>query len=537
MIATPSKLLLNSHYYSVIRVIAEGKGVFFLGDEINSCSRQKNENGEQEAWRIGNNPPKYPPTNIELALYLDEISDYVYSRGVVRCPLNAEEMDHLPDGCPVKTNLITKIALQHVSQYIDLLSGRTDILPGILGQLFESAYPPNSLHKFLARLPKWMREKGYPHPFHLIVTTCFDNTLERAFKEAEQPFDLISFIGDQSGNNRFIHQKFRPLQSSGNKVYITEDGEPIPIKKGNEYREASIDNYPVILKLYGNLSSGGNFVVTEDQCIDYLAHKDIHTLMPVNLLNILQNNPIVFLGYSPNYWNLRVILHRIWPDQIFDTASKTWWAIQSHPEIIEQKFWVRYTGQEPISIPLGDYVAELNRRIESLPNHSSIKRASSQSIDISSALPQKRNKVFISYSHKDKAWLDELKTMLIPVIRAKKVSIWDDTQILAGAEWKEEIEKALATAKIAVLLVSANFLASDFIDKEELPPLLAASKQEGLRIIWVYLSTCLYKYTPVADYQAAHDVSQPLDALEESQRKEILAKIGDEIAAATSREI
>ena len=137
----------------------------------------------------------------------------------------------------------------------------------------------------------------------------------------------------------------------------------------------------------------------------------------------------------------------------------------------------------------------------------------------------KRNKVFVSYSHKDKKLFEEFKTMLAPAIRNGVVDIWDDTRIVPGAKWKDEILKALASAKVAVLLVSPQFLASEFIAQHELPPLLKAAQDDGVTVFWVYFSSCLYEQTEIATYQAAHDVSKPLDRLDKPERHAVLSKV------------
>src|SRR5262245_66456163 len=92
-----------------------------------------------------------------------------------------------------------------------------------------------------------------------------------------------------------------------------------------------------------------------------------------------------------------------------------------------------------------------------------------------------RRKVFVSYSHKDKEWLERVQTHLKDLVRHGQVELWDDTRIQSGEQWQTSISNALNAACVAVLLISADFIASDFMAEEELPPLLAAAEQEGIK--------------------------------------------------------
>ncbi len=123
--------------------------------------------------------------------------------------------------------------------------------------------------------------------------------------------------------------------------------------------------------------------------------------------------------------------------------------------------------------------------------------------------------------------------MLAPAIQRGVVDVWDDTKITPGTKWKEEIQMALGSASIAVLLVSQNFLASHFVAENELPPLLKAAQEQGVTIFWIYLSSCLFEQTEIASYQAAHDTSRPLDRLTKSQRQAVLSEACVKLIRAT----
>jgi len=150
------------------------------------------------------------------------------------------------------------------------------------------------------------------------------------------------------------------------------------------------------------------------------------------------------------------------------------------------------------------------------------------------AAAARRDQVFISYSHKNKDWLERLQTMIKPLMRKQGLTIWDDTRIKAGATWRDEISQSLAAAKVAVLLVSPEFLASDFIAEKELPPLLSAAQNDGLTVLWVYLSPCLYQESEIETYQAAHDISRPLDSLSLSEQNSHLVHVCQEIKKAAA---
>jgi formylglycine-generating enzyme required for sulfatase activity len=185
-------------------------------------------------------------------------------------------------------------------------------------------------------------------------------------------------------------------------------------------------------------------------------------------------------------------------------------------------------GFRVVCLPQGSSLGWLDKSMGELQNH-----VSTPTISDPIEYPM-RSSAFISYSHRDAKWLKKLQTMLAPMVRGG-LKIWSDEQIKPGSLWRDEIEAALADAKVAVLLVTPNFLASEFITSKELPHLLKAAEHEGLKILWIPVEYCLYEYTDIEKYQSVHPPTRPLSALKPAEVNAALLAICKAIAEAMAK--
>ncbi len=145
-----------------------------------------------------------------------------------------------------------------------------------------------------------------------------------------------------------------------------------------------------------------------------------------------------------------------------------------------------------------------------------------------------REQVFISYSHEDADWLERLKNQLRNHTSSRNMVVWDDQSIKPGDVWKNKIRTALASTKVAVLLVSPNFLGSDFISEEELSYLVSVARNEEVRLIWFNIADCDYRNTALNDIQSAWDLDKPLSDLTEEEQNVALEEICRQIAEAVN---
>jgi hypothetical protein len=118
--------------------------------------------------------------------------------------------------------------------------------------------------------------------------------------------------------------------------------------------------------------------------------------------------------------------------------------------------------------------------------------------------------IFISYAHKDEALLLLLHKHLRPLRDDATINTWYDQDINAGADFAEEIDKHLNSAQIILLLVSANFLASDYCYSIEMERAMERQRRGEAIVIPVILRPCEWSNAPFSRLQALPRAGRPV---------------------------
>lgn len=139
-----------------------------------------------------------------------------------------------------------------------------------------------------------------------------------------------------------------------------------------------------------------------------------------------------------------------------------------------------------------------------------------------------QTRIFVSYSHRDLYWLQRLQVHLRPLGRSFDIDIWDDTRLLAGSKWREEIRKAVTNANAAILIISADFLASEFIQTQELPHLLLAAKDRNALIIPIIVSPSLFhRESELGEFQAINSPELPLISMPPGDQERVFVQVAE----------
>ena len=141
---------------------------------------------------------------------------------------------------------------------------------------------------------------------------------------------------------------------------------------------------------------------------------------------------------------------------------------------------------------------------------------------------REKDRVFISYSHKDKELLMDLSRHFDSL--SDKIEFWDDSRISAGENWRKEIENSINKARVAILLLSADYFNSNFIKMNELPQILENAENEGTVILAIVLKPCLVEeYPSIAQYQFVNKPSETIIQMSEAKKEETWMSLVKEV--------
>lgn len=138
--------------------------------------------------------------------------------------------------------------------------------------------------------------------------------------------------------------------------------------------------------------------------------------------------------------------------------------------------------------------------------------------------------VFISYSNLDKEYLDEIESFLRPLKNRHHIDIWFDKRIESGQKWNKEIQDALNRSFIAILLITPQFLASEYIEKHERPALLRRAEKGDCRILPFNIEISLIDADPeLKEYQAHNTIDEPFSLMGQKEKGNTLRRLGNRI--------
>lgn len=117
-------------------------------------------------------------------------------------------------------------------------------------------------------------------------------------------------------------------------------------------------------------------------------------------------------------------------------------------------------------------------------------------------MPEESVKLFISYSHRDEVLRRQLDKHLAPLQRQRVITAWNDREIKAGMNWANQIDDNLNKADVILLLISPDFVASDYCSNIELEQAMKRHHAGNAIIVPVVLEPCDWAWLPFGKFQA-----------------------------------
>lgn len=228
--------------------------------------------------------------------------------------------------------------LTKVAQYYDSIAGGRSALNSELRSIFDRDYPFTSLHSMLAEL-------AAPP---LIVTTNYDDLIERAFRDKGRAYDVVIHTTDPAYGDKVL---WLPHNAS--------DPHELRQVMPNQL-DIDLSKTPVIYKMHGAVDRSNRgrdqYVITEDDYIDFLTRMTRNRVIPAIFAQHFQSRHFLFMGYGLRDWNLRVVLNGI--ERAHEASRLVSWAIQHKPSLLERRFWSR-RNVEVYDMKIEDFITKL----------------------------------------------------------------------------------------------------------------------------------------------------------------------------------
>lgn len=300
----------ETEYRSILKELFKGRLVPFFGQGVNLFGRAANGGWQRE---------QSLPSGEELARHLAKNFDY-----------------DQPDA----SDLI------RVSQFVSVMRGASELYDELHSIFGAPSYKPTPLHRFWAQLPARLRAHAIPNPYPILFTATYDDLLEQAFREADEPFDLLIYLAAGEERGKFLHRTYEGVENM--------------VHNGNDYRNMQLDRRATIVRIQGAISrtdpERDSYVITEDHYLDYL-QSDIATLLPYTITSRIKDAYVLFMGCNLRNWNLRGLLYRL------ARTKYRPWVVQPQALPVDVEYW-RTMQVRILDLPLDEFLLKLSGRLD-----------------------------------------------------------------------------------------------------------------------------------------------------------------------------
>lgn len=304
--------------YSVIaHALRTGQVVPIIGTGISDSGRTAGTRWNPEA-------PEFLPSGVELSHFLAQDAGFP----------SEEESTHLSEVASYYEAFLTRATLR-------------ERLRQILGSESIANASIPSLYRFLAEVPKPL----------LIVTTNYDAQIERAFRAAQKPYDLVVYPADR--------------KDLANAILWWPHGATEPEAPAPNALDIDLETTSVIFKMHGSIlpetDEWDSFVITEMDYVEFLSRIASKSAIPSLFSAHCRDRSLLFLGYSLRDWNFRTILrslNRFFAKRVasYDEEEICSWAIDQEFSELEMKFWQK-RGVYPYAVSIDEFVETLRERM------------------------------------------------------------------------------------------------------------------------------------------------------------------------------